>query len=202
VLHGTAVYRDPAKQKKKVCCEEIKSVHADDLETTISDWLCSFELPSDIRQRLMAKATKPKTDISQQQAVKLQKQLDNLLLLFKLGDIDQDEYLRGRAALKAQISALATVDDEISVRQLEETAAIIMTLGPVWKKATLQERKLLLQRLVKTIYIRGGQIVAVEPLPVLWHLIRGAGRKGIQPAPRIIAITPNTPRRMVMALVA
>ncbi len=85
-----------------------------------------------------------------------------------------------RAELRAQLDAMARIGG-VSVSELTTVAELITTLRPVWKKATLQEKKLILQRLVKTVYIRHGEIVAVEPLPVLWHLIREAGKTGTYP---------------------
>lgn len=202
ILRGTPFYRDPSAQKRKVCHSEVRSINADELEKVIGDWLSDIEFSDDIRARLMSQASaQPQNNSTEAQRAKVRKQLDNLQTLFRLGDIEQDEYMKGRAVLKAQLDSMSSIGT-VTIAELQETAALITSLRPVWKKATLQEQKLLLQRLVKTAYVRHGEIVAIEPMPVLWHLIRTAGRKGIQPAPRIKALPPETPRNVSLEMIA
>jgi DNA invertase Pin-like site-specific DNA recombinase len=182
VLRGRPVYRDTPRQRMHQCSAPIKSVDAEVLENVIGDWLCSIEFNDDIQARLRAASNKQsESDATERQRAKVQRQLDNLTILFKLDDISQEDYLKQRAVLRAQLASMSRIED-VTIAEIQQVAELITSLRPVWKKATLQEKKLILQRLVKTVYIRHGEIVAIEPLPVLWHLIRSAGKTGFEPA--------------------
>lgn len=184
-MHDAIWYRDPGRDGGKRCPETVKAINALDLERIVGDWLCSLPFPADWEARLKERfEAKPATAGTAVQRQRIEKQLANLLELFKLGDIDRDTYMRERTELKTQLAALTPVQDqETTLLELQQVVATIQSLRPIWNKANLKEKKALVGRLIKRIYVKNGQVAAIEPQPVLWYLLAlsEAGKTGTYP---------------------
>jgi hypothetical protein len=79
-------------------------------------------------------------------------------------DWTDEEYQSGKEEVVQQLEALP---GEKRVRQpdVEKVAALLKDFDSLYKAASPDERKLLFQALFRKVYVFGGKIKAVEPVP-------------------------------------
>ena len=96
--------------------------------------------------------------------------MERLKTLYRLGDIEEAEYVRERADMRGQIEALQPVLQP----ELEQAALALESIGELLQQATLEEMEQLFHSLLTTVYLDHsveGYVVGIEPKPFLKELM-------------------------------
>ncbi len=186
---GNTRYRDMAdKRRGQYCDAHIKSALAETLESQIEEIISSMHLPRNWRDRIEKLAQRPIAKQGEQQSQlrrSYKKQLERLQKLFTLGDISEESYLQQRNDINNKLDQLVPLSVEIS--DIVALGDVLETIKPLWKAATAEEKRKLVESLFTKVYVKDGVIKAVVPTGILWALlhetlIRSAGRTGFEPA--------------------
>jgi hypothetical protein len=100
----------------------------------------------------------------------LENRLERLKTLYKLGDIEQDEYISERADIHNKLEALKPSQ----VPEMEEAAAALEQIGALLKQAKPEELEILFHSMLTTVYLHHdypGYVVGIEPKPFLKDLM-------------------------------
>jgi hypothetical protein len=90
--------------------------------------------------------------------------------LYKLGDIEQAEYITERADIHNKLEALKPSQ----VPEMEEAAAALQQIGALLKRAKPEELEILFHSMLTTVYLHHdypGYVVGIEPKPFLKELM-------------------------------
>ena len=82
--------------------------------------------------------------------------------------IERKDYDKAMAEAKAEIDSLRPV----SRPNLEHVANLLDDLPELWDRMLLEERKTLFQAMLERVYVRGSEIVALQPTPDLFPLLQ------------------------------
>jgi len=178
-------YRDPARDKGHACTQMPKSIQADKAELYILQALYDLRLslPADwlvrAREMLLKQAEPQGTDsqAANQDSIRqtLERKLERARQLFMMGDISEAEYKRIRAETRASMPTNTEAPTMQDIRAgMERAARLLIDFDALLKAAQPDQRGELYRALFKTIYIKGGKIVAIEPTGILWTLLNCA----------------------------
>ena len=76
--------------------------------------------------------------------------------------MDKPTYLAERDLL---VSRLAVLQSKPKHKHWKSLTKVISEIGPIWKHGSPEQRNELLSQLIKTIIIKDGAVVAIEPQP-------------------------------------
>jgi hypothetical protein len=146
-------------------------IRADAIEATLLSYLRHIQLPSDWQERVLA-LTDPQREHDQREkeCQSVQLRLERLRDLYKWGEIERQEYLSERDALKTRLAALRPHREP----DLEEAAKLLENIGELLQQATLEELDKVFHALFERVYIdrdHPGHIYAIEPKPPLHRLM-------------------------------
>ncbi|MEO8396112.1 MAG: recombinase family protein [Chloroflexota bacterium] len=167
--YETRYYREPRKSVSN--CPR-KLIPADGAERKVLEYLSGIQLPSDWRERVLELSRLNQGDEGNRETrrKRLEGQLERLKTLYRLGDIEESEYVRERADLRGQIEALQPVLQP----ELEQAAAALNRIGELLQQVTLEEMEKLFHSLLTTVYLDHsvkGYVVGIEPKPFLKELM-------------------------------
>lgn len=149
-------------------------VYADDMEQQVGNFLKDIVLDSSWQTHVQREQQpqQPTYEIDN-----LKSQLERLKKLFLFGDIAEDEYIKESNHLKQEIKK---IEDRtaIDVNKVIELGQIVENIHDIWLLADLSEKEQLTKQLFEKMYTKDTRIVAVEPTPVLWHLLKLGRRVG------------------------
>lgn len=210
--HNRRYYRQRVEQAKKANCTDLarKSVLADVLESQIETYITAIQIPDEIRllaiQELSAPSTldaNPNVDVS-----KLEKKLKRAQRLYLEGDMQEDEYDRLRAEIRAKLDDRQTITPRtVTETELDDACELLKSLGNIWQIANFDERQKLLRMLfevllVQPVEIEGEWEVRIKravPTPVMSALlVYASGEDRIRPQERI-QIIKRAPVRITAA---
>ena len=162
-------YRAP-KRADKSCSG--KMIPAEAVEQTVLDYLSQIKLPSDWRERVLAisQARRGETESYETKKHRLENRMERLKTLFKLGDIEKDEYVAERADIHNKLEALKPAQ----VPEMEAAAAALEEIGDLLKTASLRDLDTLFHSMLTTVYLHHdypGYVVGIEPKPFLKNLM-------------------------------
>jgi hypothetical protein len=162
-------YREP-KKSASTCPRKLVPALA--AERTVLEFLSAIKLPPDWRTRVleMARLSEEDAATTETKRKRLEGQLERLKTLYRLGDIEEEEYVRERANLRAKLETLQPVLEP----ELERAAEALERVGDLLHQATLEELELLFHSLLNTVYLDysvKGYVTAIEPKPFLKDLL-------------------------------
>jgi site-specific DNA recombinase len=161
-------YRCSGRRNHGTC--DAPMVRLDVADPWALDVLRELTIPPHIRDAAIALAQQqlarpPQTT----DADKVRKQLERLKTLFKLGDMNEAEYLRERQALQAQLAAAPPPASR--VLDVEKAAALLGDMGALLDEATPEHRRALVHTVFDTVWITKAGIRAIRPAPAYRVLI-------------------------------
>lgn len=165
----TRYYRAPKRVAK---AERLAMIPSEAAERSVMEYLSQIQLPDDWREQVMALAN-TKSDDQQtvaEKRAKLETRLERLKTLYKLGDIDEGEYMRDRSDLLNQLEALKPT----GIPELESTALALEKVSDLLQHANPQEMRAIFHALLTTVYLHPeypGYVVGIEPKPFLQELM-------------------------------
>lgn len=147
-------------------------IPAEAVEQTVLDYLSQIKLPSDWRERVLAmsQARRGETESYETKKHRLENRMERLKTLFKLGDIEKDEYVAERADIHNKLEALKPAQ----VPEMEAAAAALEEIGDLLKTASLRDLDTLFHSMLTTVYLHHdypGYVVGIEPKPFLKDLM-------------------------------
>ena len=132
-----------------------RSLFASLIEAQVAQYLSTFHISSDYQAQVMALYHEVNT------RREIDGQLDRLKTLFRLGDINESEYLHEREALTAELATLRD-DDDLSL-VLARAASFLSDLPLAWEHANEEQRNRLLRMLFHSLEVQDNRPVAVVP---------------------------------------
>lgn len=162
-------YRAP-KRADKACSG--KMIPALEVEQTVLDYLAQIKLPPDWREQVleMSQAKRGNAESYETKKTRLENRHERLKTLYKLGDIEQDEYFSERADIHNKLEALKPSQ----VPEMEEAAVALEQIGTLLKQAMPEELEILFHSMLTTVYLHHdypGYVVGIEPKPFLKELM-------------------------------
>ena len=167
--HETRYYREP-KKSASTCPRKL--IPAEAAERTVLDYLSNIQLPPDWRERVLelSRVNQNNAENMESKRKRLEGQLERLKTLYRLGDIEEAEYVRERADLRGQIEAWQPVLQP----ELEQAATALENIGELLQRVTLEEMEQLFHSLLTTVYLDHSvedYVVGIEPKPFLKELM-------------------------------
>lgn len=161
VRGGRRYYRDPAADRGIDCDQRF--VIAQDAEDALGEFLSALHLPDDWKEQILHQVERQAGNSRsyEQQRRRITMQLSRLKDLYKMGDINKEEYVTERNQLKAQLAALQPPQ----LPDLERAAALLNNFGAIWRAASQLERKQIVHTLLDAVYLdsKSGPVVAIRP---------------------------------------
>ena len=162
-------YRAPRRADKVCSGRMIPAVEA---EQAVLEYLAQIRLPVDWRERVLAlsQAKQGDTESYETKRTRLENRLERLKTLYKLGDIEQDEYVMERADIHNKLEALKPAQ----VPEMEAAAAALEEIGGLLRQARPEELEVLFHSMLTTVYLHPeypGYVVGIEPKPFLKELM-------------------------------
>jgi hypothetical protein len=141
-------------------------------EQAVLEYLAQIRLPVDWRERVLvlSQAKRGDAESYETRKTRLENRLERLKTLYKLGDIEQDEYITERADIHNKLEALKPSQ----VPEMEEAAAALEQIGTLLKRAKPDELEILFHSMLTTVYLHHdypGYVVGIEPKPFLKELM-------------------------------
>ncbi|MDP9375263.1 MAG: recombinase family protein [Chloroflexota bacterium] len=138
-------------------------------EEQLGAYLTRFTIPTHYHDRLRLfvaeEAKKAHIDTAVQRR-KLERQLERLKDLYRLGDIEREEYLERRGRVQRDLATLrvqqADEDD-----QLDKLAELLGDVVQGWTLATQEQRNRLARLVFEEVVIENERVTAVKPRPEL-----------------------------------
>ena len=144
-----------------------KSVYLDIYEEQIREYLRTFHIPEDYREKILDAHRKLQAayDDTDSQRARLEARLERMKELYGWGDITKEEYLAEREAIHKELKALAPIDEQ--GRDLYKLANFLTDVANAWDEADQEQRNKLARCLFQEVWIRDKEVVAVKPQPEL-----------------------------------
>jgi DNA invertase Pin-like site-specific DNA recombinase len=154
---GIRNYRDSARERGEDCSQH--RVKAKEVEARVGEALSGLNLPEHWRERiaLLAQAT-PEVEQIERQRRMLRSRQRRLKKLFLKGDLREKQYDRHQRQLKQQIAGLKANlarTDGLARRLARDLERLWILLKP-------PERKRIIQAIVKTVYIKGKEVMRID----------------------------------------
>ncbi len=167
-------YRCGQRRNSGTCAEPMLPVAIAD--ERMLQLLRSLAIPAGIRdaaialaQQHLAQPITPGIDRMQ-----VQQRLERLKTLFKLGDMDEQEYLRERATLQ---SLLADVPLMPRLLDVQRAAALLSDMSMLLDASSPEHQRALLHQVFDTVWMTKAGIRALRPAPAFRLLIGIAARE-------------------------
>src|SRR5690606_31099281 len=149
-----------------------RMIPALEAEQAVLEYLAQIRLPADWRERVLelSQAKRGDTETYETRKTRLENRLERLKTLYKLGDIEQNEYITERADIHNKLEALKPSQ----VPEMEEAAAALEQIGSLLKRAKPEELEILFHSMLTTVYLHHdypGYVVGIEPKPFLKELM-------------------------------
>lgn len=162
-------YRAPKRADKACSGRMIPALEA---EQAVLEYLAQIRLPADWRERVLAMSQAKRGDSESYETKKtrLENRLERLKTLYKLGDIEQAEYIADRADIHNKLEALKPSQ----VPEMEDAAAALEQIGSLLRQAKPEELEVLFHSMLTTVYLHHdypGYVVGIEPKPFLQELM-------------------------------
>src|SRR5690606_36541778 len=162
-------YRAPKRADRSCSGRMIPALEA---EQAVLEYLAQIRLPADWRERVLelSQAKRGDTETYETRKTRLENRLERLKTLYKLGDIEQNEYITERADIHNKLEALKPSQ----VPEMEEAAAALEQIGSLLKRAKPEELEILFHSMLTTVYLHHdypGYVVGIEPKPFLKELM-------------------------------
>ncbi len=150
-------YRSTARLYHEKCAQPM--VDADGIEKQIETWLGLVSLPEIWLDRIV-QLIRGDTGLAESEYNRrmLASRLQRIRLLFVRGELDEAEYDRQRQKIQQQLDVKTeSADLSAEVKQRLEDFHYI------WALASTEQKRRLLQTMLKAVYVRGAEIVQLEP---------------------------------------
>lgn len=162
-------YRAPKRADRSCSGRMIPALEA---EQAVLEYLAQIRLPVDWRERVLelSQVKRGDTESYETRKTRLENRLERLKTLYKLGDIEQAEYITERADIHNKLEALKPSQ----VPEMEEAAAALEQIGTLLKRAKPEELEILFHSMLTTVYLHHdypGYVVGIEPKPFLKELM-------------------------------
>jgi site-specific DNA recombinase len=162
-------YRAPKRADRSCSGRMIPALEA---EQAVLEYLAQIRLPADWRERVLAMSQAKRGDSESYETKKtrLENRLERLKTLYKLGDIEQGEYITERADIHNKLEALKPSQ----VPEMEDAAAALEQIGSLLKRARPEELEILFHSMLTTVYLHHdypGYVMGIEPKPFLQELM-------------------------------
>ena len=144
-----------------------KSGYLDIYESQLEEYLRSFHIPEDYREKILEAHRKLQVaydDIDSQRA-RLEMRLERLKELYGWGDIAREEYLTERDAIRSELSQLSPLEEQDG--SLSKLAQFLTNVADAWHEAKQEQRNRLARCLFQEVWIKDREVIAVKPQPEL-----------------------------------
>lgn len=157
-----------AKRLQEGTCT-YRSAFLDRYEEQLSTYLAGFIIPENYRERLkffVAGEAKQAAIEATVQRRRLERQLENNKVLYRLGDIELAEYKNERDRLQRQLAAL-TAGGTAEDGRLAQFAKLLAEVKQAWQRASHEQRNQLARLVFDEVIIKDDRVAAVKPRPEL-----------------------------------
>ena len=166
---GYRYYRDPDHDYGGNCPGNHTHLKADGIEQVTADVLMSVKLPEEWKAQIRAQAVGAKSpDDVRRRKVRAQAKIQRAKELYLEQALTRAQYDRNVREAQAEIDALKPVPQP----NLEQVGELLNDLPRLWNLATLDERKTLFQAMLERVYVRGGEVIALQPRAEIYPLLQ------------------------------
>jgi site-specific DNA recombinase len=143
-------------------CRQRNATRADLLEAEVELMVLDLALPEDWRQQIngFLNGGPNLAEVERQRKI-LEAKAERIKRLYVDGDFSEEEYDRERDKVRWELAQLVT-PEAVSI---EKAAAMLQNFSTIWKRATLVERRKILQEILEKIIVKDKEIVDVVPKP-------------------------------------
>ncbi len=144
-----------------------KSAYLDIYESQLEEYLRSFHIPEDYREKIVEAHRKLQVaydDIDSQRA-RLEMRLGRLKELYGWGDIAREEYLTERDAIRSELAQLSPLEERDG--GLDKLAQFLTNVADAWHEANQEQRNGIARCLFQEVWIKDREVIAVKPQPEL-----------------------------------
>ena len=140
-----------------------QSAYLDIYEYQIHEYLKSFHIPDDYREKILDAHRKLQEayDDSDDRRVNLKVRLQRIKDLYGWGDITKEQYVVERDAIKRELNALTPIKEQSET--LDKLAQFLANVADVWDTANQEQRNKLARCLFQEVWIRDTGVIAVRP---------------------------------------
>ena len=144
-----------------------KSAYLDIYEDQVKEYLRSFHIPEDYREKILDIHRKMRDafDDTETQRARLEKRADRMKELYGWGDITKERYLAEREAMQKELRALEPIEEH--GKNLSELAQFLTNVAYAWDVANQEQRNKLTRCLFQEVWIKDKEVIAVKPQPEL-----------------------------------
>jgi site-specific DNA recombinase len=161
-------YRCYRAGQERGACSQRNATRADMLEAEVELMMLDMELPEDWRQQINGFLNGgPNLEEVERQRRILEAKTERIKKLYIDGDISEQEYERERDKVRYELAQLVT-PETVSI---EKAAAMLRNFSTIWDKATLVEKRKILQEILDRIVIQDKMIVDIVPKPAFAPLL-------------------------------
>lgn len=164
---GLRYYRDPDHDYDGTCTNP-SYLKADQIEAAVADILMAVRLPESWQEQITRQSVAADTKDQDRRRARAKAKMDRAKELYLEQLIDRKAYDLAQREAMAELDAIRPVVMPDIIRN----ARLLDDLPSLWEVATLEERKTLLQSMIERVFVRGTEVVAVQPTPEYAALLR------------------------------
>ena len=144
-------------------------IHAETVETKTAATLMSVHLPENWRKDITVRAESSiESDDTGRRQARAQAKIARAKEMYLESLMTKAEKDRAIAEAQAELDALQPVPQP----DIERAAELLSNLPRVWELATEGERKTLFQAMLERVYVRGAEVVAIQPRQEIYPLLK------------------------------
>ena len=196
---GYRYYRDPDHDYGGNCPGNRTHINADSIEQCAADYLMSVKLPEEWKAQIRAQSVGAKgPDDMRRRKVRAEAKIRRAKELYLEQALTRAQYDRNVREAQVEIDALKPVPQP----NLEHVGDLLNDLPRLWTLATLEERKTLFQAMLERVYVRGGDVIALQPRAEFYPLLQFvSGGPDEHRVLRYTLLRPGTPPKEALLLI-
>ncbi len=163
-------------------------IAAEQLEAQVEERIKQIQLPDAWKDRILRLSqARPQLEEQDRRRRELRSRLSRLQSLYVKGSLTSAEYDRSERLIQKELADL----DVMLARSESHAERWVNDFGSLWERLTREEKKQILRKLVKTIYVQGDSLERIELREHFKVLFDGAhsstrsGRAGAHQAKRV-----------------
>ena len=171
-INDKRYYRDRDRDYDGHCPSKTPYLPADGIEQMAADLLMSVKLPEEWKAQIRAQSVGARSpDDVRRRKVRADAKIQRAKELYLEQALTRDQYDRTVKEAQAELDSLKPVPQP----DLEQVGELLNDLPRLWKLATPEERKTLFQAMLERVYVRGEEVIALQPRSELYPLLLVSG---------------------------
>jgi len=163
--YGYSYYRHTAKSRGIECTQPDCAIRQEKLAGQVDSIISGLSIPDDWQKRLRAGGGchGHEGQTVEQERDRLEKKLERLKRAWLDLELTDEEYQAERQRVRDRLAAITPPE----AAELAQAAITLRTMGDVWPRATLEEKRDMLRLILTAVYVdvTTGEITGLEPKP-------------------------------------